>query len=225
MSARWALRSPGATVRAMAPPVVTYEPLTLDRRTLDEIAVLGSRSFFDDPFFMHLSDHARLRARGLLLFMRSHLLALGDTAVASGARNAHGMLVGVSVWQRPGTYPLPGSAQAREMVGSVRALAPRPLSLATGLRYTLAIEKARPRHEHWYLCLLATDPTMWRRGVGSTLLEPMLARCDGDGLPCYLETQKEDNLAYYRRFGFDLTERLTPDRSGPPLFTMTRPAR
>ena len=209
----------------MTPAPFTYSPLTLDRRTLDEVAALGARAFFDDPFFVHLSGEPRLRARGLAIFMRSHLVALGDTAVATGARNAAGLLVGVCVWQKPGTYPLPLGRQVREMGGSVRALIPRPASLVTGLRYTLAMEKARTKDEHWYLCLLATDPIAWRRGVGTGLLEPSLERNDEDGLPCYLETQKEDNLAFYRRFGFEETDRLTPARGGPPLFTMTRPAR
>ncbi len=209
----------------MGPTSFTCAPLTLDRRTLDEVSVLGARSFFDDPFFIHLSDEPRLRVRGLGLYLRSHLIALGGSGVATGARNDAGLLVGVCVWQRPGSHPLPVGRQVREMGGSLRALIPRPASLVTGLRYTMAIEKVRPREAHWYLCLLATDPMMWRRGVGTALLEPSLARNDEDGLSCYLETQKEDNLAYYRRFGFEETERLTPARNGPPLFTMTRPAR
>ena len=216
----------GYRVGAMPPPApFTYSPLTLDRHTLNEAAVLGARSFYDDPFFMHLSAEPMLRARGLALYLRSHLIALGDTAVASGARDRSRTLVGICVWQRPGTHPLPMTRQIREMGGSLRALIPRPASLAIGLRYTLAVEKARPKDEHWYLCLLAADPMAWRRGIGTALLEPSLASADEDGLPCYLETQKEANLAYYRRFGFVETERLTPSRGGPALFTMTRPAR
>jgi GNAT superfamily N-acetyltransferase len=207
------------------PPIFTTGPLALDRRVRDEVGALGARAFFDDPFFRHLSEEPLLRARGLGLYMRSHVTALGDAAVASGARDRSGLLVGAAVWQRPGTNPLPLMAQVREMAGSGWALIPRPLSLIVGLRYVLAVERARPREEHWYLSLLATDPTLWRRGVGTALLEPGLERVDGDGLPCYLETQKESNLAYYRRFGFEETERLTPDPKGPPLFTMTRPAR
>lgn len=203
----------------------TFSPLELDRRTLNEAAVLGCRSFYDDPFFIHLSDEPMLRSRGLALYFRTHLAALGDSAVVTGARDAAGILVGICVWQRPGTYPLPVANQVREMGGSLRALIPRPASLVTGLRYTLALEKARPRTEHWYLCLLAADPMAWRRGIGTALLEPSLATVDEDGLPCYLETQKEANLAFYRRFGFEETERLMPSRGGPPLFTMTRPVR
>ena len=209
----------------MARPEFSYAPLRLDRRTLDEASVLGARSFYDDPFFVHLSDEPRLRVRGLILYLRNHLAVLGDAATVTGARDEAGTLVGVCAWQRPGTYPLSGWRQAREMAGALRALIPRPPSLLIGLRYVTAMERAHPRDEHWYLTLLAVDPMAWRLGIGTALLEPSLASIDQEGLPCYLETQKEANLAYYRRFGFDLTERLTPSPGGPPLFTMTRPAR
>ena len=215
----------GTTLRAMPPAAVTYSPITLDRHTRKEAAVLGSRSFYDDPFFMHISAEPMLRARGLAIYMRSHLTALGDAAVATGARDRSGTLVGICVWQRPGTHPLSVAAQSREMGGALWALIPRPPSVLTGLRYTMAMEKARPRHDHWYLCLLAADPMAWRRGIGTALMEPSLEAIDNDGLPCYLETQKEANLAYYHRFGFEETERLTPSPGGPALFTMTRPAR
>ena len=196
----------------MPPIPFTYGPLTLDRPTRNEAAVLGAA----EPM---------LRARGLALYMRSHLAALRDTAVATGARDRAGNLVGICVWQKPGTYPLPVTAQVGEMVGALRALIPRPPALVTGFRYTMAVEKARPREDHWYLCLLAADPMAWRRGIGTALLEPGLATVDEDGLPAYLETQKEANVAYYRRFGFEETARLTPSPGGPALFTMTRPVR
>ena len=44
-----------------------------------------------------------------------------------------------------------------------------------------------------------------------------------DGLPAYLETQKESNVPWYARFGFELTH--TVRRPGTPLvWCMTRPA-
>ncbi len=209
----------------MPPAPFTFTPLVLDRQTRNEVAVLAARSFYDDPFFVHLSSEPMLRARGLAIYMRSHIVALGGSAVATGARDASGTLVGACVWQRPGNYPLPVPAQVRETAGALWALIPRPKSVVTGLRYTLAMETVRPRDEHWYLALLVADPMVWRRGIGSALIEPSLERIDEDGLPCYLETQKEANLAYYRRFGFEETDRLRPVPGGPTLFTMTRPVR
>jgi ribosomal protein S18 acetylase RimI-like enzyme len=210
---------------AVGPTEFTVRPLTLDRSTLNEVGVVSARAFYDDPFFIHLSQNPMQRARGLALFWRSHVAALGDTAVVTGAHGGTGALVGVSVWQRPGTYPLPVWTQARESAGAFRAMIPAPSSLLIGFRYILAMEKARPREDHWYLALLVTDPMVWRRGIGTALLEPTLASIDEEGLPCYLETQKEANLAYYRRFGFEEARRLTPSRSGPPLFTLSRPSR
>ena len=209
----------------MSPAPFTFSPINLDRHTRNEAAVLGARSFYDDPFFVHLSAEPMLRARGLAIYMRTHLAALGDTAVATTARDRSGTMVGICVWQRPGTYPRPLVAQAREMAGALRALIPRPASVTKGLRYTMAMEKARPREDHWYLCLLAADPMAWRRGIGTALMEPSLEAIDSDGLLCYLETQNEANLVYYRRFGFEETDRLTPNPGGPALFTMTRPVR
>jgi len=209
----------------MAQSPFTLERLTLDRPTLNEIGALGARGFFDDPFFVHLSDQPVLRQRGLAIFFRSHVKVLGNAAVVTGARNEDGILIAACIWQRPKTYPLSLWRQLREMLGSLRALFPRPRALISGLRYVLAMEKAHLHEEHWYLVLLVADPMLWRRGLGSALLEPGLAQADKDGLSAYLETQKEANLAYYQRFGFSLTDALRPVKGGPTLFTMTRQPR
>lgn len=55
---------------------------------------------------------------------------------------------------------------------------------------------------HWYLWALAVRPGCQGQGLGGSLLAPMLERADRDGLPCYLETQTEQNESYYARRGF-----------------------
>jgi len=57
---------------------------------------------------------------------------------------------------------------------------------------------------------------------GSKLVAEVLGRCDAEGVPAYLETQKEANLAYYRRHRFELAETLSPQPGGPSLWTMLR---
>jgi GNAT superfamily N-acetyltransferase len=69
--------------------------------------------------------------------------------------------------------------------------------------------------------VLSIAPEHQRQGHGAALLAPVLGRCDRDGTPAYLETNRESNLPYYRRFGFELTERVSlPD--SPPLWLMWR---
>ena len=77
---------------------------------------------------------------------------------------------------------------------------------------------------HVYLAVLGTDPLFARQGAAGAAMAPMLAECDRQGLPAYLETQKEENLAFYNRHRFEFQEKI--ELSGvPPMWTMLRPAR
>ncbi|MEM1334475.1 MAG: GNAT family N-acetyltransferase [Actinomycetota bacterium] len=86
-----------------------------------------------------------------------------------------------------------------------------------------------PPEEHWYLQLLATHPHWQRQGLGAALMAVIFERADAEGLPCYLETETEENVAYYRRHGFEVrSEWDVPDHGelpGPHMWGMLRPAR
>lgn len=191
---------------------------------MNDAAMVAARAFHDDPFFEYLDPHGITRARGLALFWRSELSSLRSDARLLGARTPEGRLVGVAAWMPPGTYPPPIWSQIRQMAGAARAMVLRPPALWKGLRYLLAIEKAHPKDQLWYLLLLVVDPSMQRSGIGAKLQEEGTASADKEGLDCYLETQKPENLVYYRRFGYEVEQELRPVAGGPPLWTMRRPA-
>jgi len=65
---------------------------------------------------------------------------------------------------------------------------------------------------------------LWLPPDTHKLSEPGLERADADRLPAYLETQRESNIPFYRRFGFELVEKISLGDS-PPLWTMWREAR
>jgi len=50
------------------------------------------------------------------------------------------------------------------------------------------------------------DPSARRLGVGTRLLEPVLALADGVEKACYLETMTERNVAWFRALGFEVSE-------------------
>jgi GNAT superfamily N-acetyltransferase len=191
---------------------------------VDEAAMVAARAFHNDPFFIHLAPPALLRARGMAIFMRSMLRNLGPGGLVTNARH-QGRIVGIGAWVAPDGYPYPARQQVRQLLGTVHAFLPRPQMMPDGMRYMRAIEKSHPKGPLWYLAVLATDPEFQRSGVGTALVEPIIDRCDTEGIDAYLETQKEDNLAYYRRFGFEVVDRLSPVTDGPPLWTMRRQAR
>ena len=201
---------------------VALTPLSAGGRDLDQAAMVAARAFHHDPFFEFLDPRGVTRARGLALFWRASIAAAGPRAQLTGARDGDGRLIGVSVVVPPGRWPLPAAAQARQMAGAARAMALRPPALVAGLRYLLAIEAAHPGDDLWYLLLLVVDPSAQRRGIGALLQEEMLRRSEEEGRDCYLETQKPENVPYYRRFGYEVEQELAPVAGGPPLFTMRR---
>jgi GNAT superfamily N-acetyltransferase len=202
--------------------------LDIDRMRAGErhaaVATLA-RAFHDDPLFNFLVPNLRSQSRALVTFMGS-LLAdarpFGEVWVARADR----AIAGVAVWLPPGAFPRGArrevAAYVREMP-SVHRLGRR---LPAALRLQSLLE--RKHHEvaepHWYLSLLGTDPSLQRRGVGTALLGPVLARSAEQGLPAYLETQKEANVPWYRRHGFELVEQVQA-RGCPPMWTMARAAR
>ena len=98
--------------------------------------------------------------------------------------------------------------------------------LAGAFRLLNALDRAH--HEiaepHYYLAILGADPCFQRTGAGTAALQPVLQRCDEEGVLAYLETQKEENIAYYARHAFDVIEKIEVE-GVPPVWTLSRQPR
>lgn len=131
--------------------------------------------------------------------------------------------VAVAVWL------LPGSPQSEP---DPAAPPPQPPSPELKRRFDLveaAMSPHTPPEEHWYLQLLGTHPDWQRQGLGAALMGVQFERTDAEGLPCYLATETPENVAYYRRHGFEVRSEwdVDPDgelgRVGPHMWGMLRP--
>ena len=101
-------------------------------------------------------------------------------------------------------------------------LLPRAPRTIAGL---LGMERQHPKQPpHWYLAVLGTDPSAQGRGLGSAVLQPVLERCDTDGVGAYLESSKESNIAFYARHGFRVTGEIRLPK-GPSMWPMWRDPR
>ena len=93
---------------------------------------------------------------------------------------------------------------------------------------TRAFAEHTPAEPHWYLNMLATHPDWQRQGLGAALMGEVFLIADAHGLPCYLETETPDNVAYYRHHGFEVRSEwtlVTAEGAGPKMWGMLRPPR
>jgi ribosomal protein S18 acetylase RimI-like enzyme len=95
----------------------------------------------------------------------------------------------------------------------------RTFLVFSGLSETTA---GHPKDPHWYLLALGVDPAHQRKGLGSTLLDPALSRCDAEGVVAYLEASKPENIPFYQRHGFSVTQAMHLPK-GPTIYGMRRP--
>lgn len=72
--------------------------------------------------------------------------------------------------------------------------------------YASQIHKKHADFPHWHLSPIAVDPTFQGKGFARTLLNNMLERIDKEKVPCFLETQSENNVSIYKRYGFKVVE-------------------
>jgi len=88
-----------------------------------------------------------------------------------------------------------------------------------------AMEANTPAEPHWYLNMLATHPDWQRQGLGAALMQTVFEIAGDQGLPCYLETETLENVAYYRHHGFEVQSEWHLADGGPHMWGMFRPIR
>jgi ribosomal protein S18 acetylase RimI-like enzyme len=91
----------------------------------------------------------------------------------------------------------------------------------------IALRRSMDHHHprgrpHAYLWFLGVAPAAQGHGVGSALLRSALARFDAEGMPTFLETNTDRNLALYRRHGYEVTGEHRAMRGAPIMWSMWR---
>jgi GNAT superfamily N-acetyltransferase len=178
-----------------------------------------ARAFSDDPVLCWACRPERLRETMLERFQSARLRQLLPHEEIWTSDE----LACAALWAPPGHYHTT-PRQDLELAATMRdpRLAWRLPLVVTGL---LDIQRQHPATPpHWYLAVLGTEPSEQGKGLGSATLRPVLERCDADGVAAYLESSKEQNIAFYARHGFRVTTELRLPR-GPTVWPMWRDPR
>jgi ribosomal protein S18 acetylase RimI-like enzyme len=209
----------------MAIDGVRLDGRRLDRAGLREASFVARAAFFNDPFYAFHFPREEFRSKSLSIFFRTVLRHLGPGGRVVTARGPGEHIVGLAVWLPTGAYPQPMWTQLSQLPGLIRSAAHHPSSIASAYAYFKATTKAHPKDPHWYLLVLAVVPPLQGQGIGSMLVSHGLALIDEERVSSYLDTQNKENLAYYRKFGYQLQNTLRPVARGPELYTMLRAPR
>ncbi|HVA04671.1 MAG TPA: GNAT family N-acetyltransferase [Acidimicrobiales bacterium] len=207
-----------STPGARREPHVVRRVVPADVETLVEVL---ARAFDDDPVPLWLFRGDRRRRRGLRRFFA---IQLRHTYLERGEVYTTQDLGGAAMWSPPGRAR-PGWRDLVRLVPVMPYLTGLGRDTPEAARLLSAVDAARPVEPHWYLATLGTDPERQRTGVGSALMQCVLDGVDAEGLPAYLESSKESNLAFYGRHGFEVTGEIRTPRQGPTLWLMWRRAR
>jgi GNAT superfamily N-acetyltransferase len=188
---------------------------------VDSLSLALARAFADDPIFQYLfqgMSNVQDRAQRFFRMLAPLHLGHGTLFVPQGD------VVGASLWDPPGQWRIPVATQLR-MAPSllVKVFGARSLS---HLRDYAKVEKlhAQRTEPHYYLAVLGTEPDQQGKGIGSALMQPILDRCDQEGVGAYLESSKEKNIPFYARHGFEVVSEHVFHQGGPSLWPMWRKA-
>ena len=176
-----------------------------------------TRAFDDDPvinwFVRQDAGREDSFRRFFEVAVRALTLPLGEVYTTSDVS-------GAALWAPPGTWQL-GPDDVHALLPDFTA-AFGDDKLERSLEGIAAMDAVHPQDPHFYLLLLGVLPELQGHGVGSALLRAVLARCDEEGLPAYLEATSPRNRSLYERHGFEVASTLTLPGGGPPVWLMWR---
>lgn len=183
---------------------------------LRQVAVTLSRAFYDDPptcwVFPDNQRRTVLLERAFhfylqkLWFRRDECLTTADHS-------------GAAIWLPPGSWELSPVRQILLLPGMAIRLG---YSLGRLLHAIGTLESNHPKAHHFYLPFAGVIPERQGKGIGPTLLTPVLDRCDRESIPAYLEASSPINRRLYERHGFEVTEEFRFAEDAPPLWRMWR---
>lgn len=170
---------------------------------IDKAACILSQSFIDYPIFNYIIPDGAYRKRKLkYLFKFLICLGLANGEVISTSKG----LECISIWIH----------SPKNKISLITVLQSGLLSLCfhvnLGVLFRLikigAVKQNTQNKiiaEHYCLLdMIGVDPIFQKNGYGRRMIEEKLIELDNSKIPCYLETSKIENVAYYAKLGFKL---------------------
>jgi len=174
----------------------------------------------DNPMHLRVFGPSPNRRERALTQMFEALLRLYLSKGAILGAFSGERLVGVSAMVQPNRC----QPTAREKLQLLPAVLGGSGLAATArvLRWAAGWARHDPKDAHWHLGPVGVERHLQGKGIGSALLQACCNRIDSTRSLTYLETDKQENVRFYQRFGFLLS--AEDSVLGTPSWFMARPA-
>ncbi|WP_280490188.1 GNAT family N-acetyltransferase [Nocardia carnea] len=197
-------------------PITTRVATSSD---IPEAAAVLADAFADDPLMTAIWPDQRQRHHALPRYFAASLrhfhVPRGGVGLATGI---DGTIAAVAVWDPPGQWENNLTSTVRALPDLLPALRTRAAAAIT-IRRTL--DQRHPRKpEHWYLVNIGTIQKARGHGYAARLITERLTA--ETSTRAYLVCTHADNISYYTRFGFTVTESFElPTGERPTMWAMT----
>lgn len=179
--------------------------ILLSKDQIKPASYVISEAFFNDPLMLYLFPKAKERKRKLKSMMEL-LLRIGIKYGIVHTTSAK--LEGIAIW-----FPS-NKSKITTWMGLLNGgfsyffkLGSKAVKKQNRLyNYILTKHMNLMPSYHWYLSIIGINPIYQGKGFSSVLFNSMFNQIDKQNLPFFLDTNNEENLPIYNRFGFRLLE-------------------
>lgn len=180
------------------------------------------KAFWDYPETAHLLPDEGRRRHVLPRYLLSDARDAARFDLFLGAE-VDGVLVGAAAWIPPEAYPVSPHRQLLQALDLLPALPWSWRSLPEARRGQVGNRNRHRIHPaHFYLRAIGVDPGSQARGLGSSLMRPVLELADRRKVGCFLQTADDANVAWYERFGFHVVDQYRPTPTWREVWAMWR---
>jgi len=178
-----------------------------------QVADITAEGFREDPVNTWVFGNPRAILSAMRVLTRENYLKHGFSHLHGDG--------GSTLWLAPGVAgdlgPLP---MLKLALGQVRH--GQKGAIARAIELGKRMDTHHPKEPHMYLFTIATRKATRGKGVGKALLAPVLAHCDREGIPVYLENSNPDNTGFYGAHGFERMTLFDVGEGGPVMEPMWR---
>lgn len=184
---------------------------------LDDMTRVVARAYDKDPFINWMAFQDEKRTERIETFFK---VSTEHYTLQYGHVFATEDLCGVAMWYPPEPHDCWKGSTLKDLrflhkwisVCGVRQFLSRMLGYGV-------VKKHHVKEIHYYLNVIAVDPARQGNGIGSHLIQHGLRMCNEKRLPAYLECATEENVRFYQKNDFKVSEEFTVPR-GPKIWTM-----